>query len=179
MAQSEATTSRLKDEANHVVVGQIGKPYGVQGWMKVHSFTEPYTNLLDYEPWFIEQRGQWHELTGIKVQEHGNAILLHIEGCDSPEDARRYTNAKIAVVRELFSALDDDEFYWNDLAGLTVINQDDVTLGTVDYIFETGSNDVLVVKGEREHLVPFLYGEVILKVDLTQKVIRVQWDPEF
>lgn len=179
MAQIEANASNHKDEANRVVVGQIGRPYGVQGWMKVNSFTDPDYNIMEYNPWWIEIRGQWQQLSGCQIREHGNAILLHIESCNSPEEARRYTNAKIAVAREQFGALDDGEFYWSDLEGLTVVNQNGVELGIVDYLFETGSNDVIVVKGERELLIPFLYGDVVTEVDLAAKVMRVRWDSEF
>lgn len=162
-----------------VIVGQIGKPYGIKGWMWVYSFTEPYTNLLAYEPWQIQVRGETLALTGLEIEERKGAYLVHIPGCDTPEDARRYTNLKITVDREVLTPLAEDEFFWSDLENLTVINQDEVVLGKVDHVFETGSNEVLVVKGDRERLIPFLFGQVILKVDLKGQVIRVNWDPEF
>ena len=166
-------------EQDIVVVGQIGKPYGLQGWMRVNSFTEPATNLLDYEAWQIEKHGQWQTLASHEVKMMSNTIMLHIEGCDSPEAARAYTNIKIGVSRDELGELAEDEYYWHDLEGLSVITKKGVTLGTVDYLFKTGANEVLVVKGERERLIPFLNGQVILDVNLAEKIIRVEWDPEF
>jgi 16S rRNA processing protein RimM len=73
----------------------------------------------------------------------------------------------------------EGEYYWTDLIGLTVINREGVTLGQVDHLLETGANDVLVVKGERERLIPFLLELVVLEVDLAQRMLRVDWEEDF
>jgi len=72
-----------------------------------------------------------------------------------------------------------DSFYWTDLEGLTVRTVAGVELGVVDHLLETGANDVLVLKGERERLIPYVRGAVVTDVDLEQGVITVDWDPEF
>ena len=72
-----------------------------------------------------------------------------------------------------------DEYYWSDLIGLTVETIDGVQFGMVDSLLETGANDVLIVQGERERVIPFLQGQTIISVDLDAGKIIVDWDPEF
>jgi 16S rRNA processing protein RimM len=85
----------------------------------------------------------------------------------------------IAVQREQLPALESGEYYWTDLQGLRVVNLEGVELGVVSHLFETGANDVLVVRGERERLIPYTTGEAIQEVDLDHGQITVDWDPEF
>jgi 16S rRNA processing protein RimM len=161
-------------------LGRINGLYGVKGWVKVYSETRPRENILDYTPWLIRRAHQdWQpiEVTGGRPQ--GKGIIAHLQGFDEREQASQLLGAEVAVYREQLSPLADDEYYWVDLQGLTVETGDGVVLGTVDYIFDAGANDVLVVSGERERLIPFLQGQTILEVDLQGGTIRVDWDPEF
>ena len=104
--------------------------------------------------------------------------------CPDRDSATALVGREIAVTRQQLPALDEGDYYWRDLLGLQVINLDDVTLGTVANLMETGANDVLVVEshsdGERqERLIPYIREQVIRHVDLEQGVIRVDWDPDF
>ncbi|OGT60128.1 MAG: 16S rRNA processing protein RimM [Gammaproteobacteria bacterium RIFCSPHIGHO2_12_FULL_45_12] len=163
-------------ETTYLTVGKIGAAYGVKGWLKIVSYTEYGASLLDYEPWYLSQAGgNW---TSVKIEQgrlYGKGIIAKFPGIDNPEDARLLTGKHIAITRAQLPDLANDEFYWSDLEGLTVINQRGQVLGTVNYLIETGSNDVLVVKGEKERAIPYLK-HVILKVDLTQREIHVDWD---
>jgi 16S rRNA processing protein RimM len=117
---------------------------------------------------------------------HSNGLIVKLEGVSDRDQAQVFVNAEIAVTQTSLPALDDGDFYWKDLMGLTVVNEAGYDLGVVDDIMETGSNDVLVVKanrtdafGKKERLIPFLTDSVIKNVDKTQGRIIVDWDPDF
>jgi len=161
-----------------LVIGRIGSPYGVQGWLKVTSYTDPPENILSYQPWYINFKGQWQELPVNQTQLRHKDILIQIDGYADRDQARIFTGIEIVIERNQLPSLSEDEYYWADLEGLTVITIQGQILGTVSELFSTGSNDVLVVKGEKKRLIPYLT-DVILKVDLINKTIQVDWDPEF
>jgi len=162
--------------SKHVVVGRFGRVHGVRGDIHVISFTEPGLNILDYHPWLIEKNGQWQPLTIASTKLHDQEIIAHIKGCDDRDLAKHYTNKDIAVPLEALPKLNKQEYYWSELIGLTIINQHGDNLGQVTDILETGSNDVLVVKGLTEHAIPYRK-EVVLKVDLDANTITVDWEP--
>jgi 16S rRNA processing protein RimM len=85
----------------------------------------------------------------------------------------------IALYRQQLPELEAGDYYWSDLIGLRVLNLDGVDLGQVERLIETGANDVLVLQGERERLIPYLKDQVIKQINLDDKVIQVDWDPEF
>lgn len=160
----------------YVTVGRVGSPYGVRGWLKVQPYTESDTSLLEYSPWYIAKQDSWEILAIEDKKTHGNGIIIKLTGIESPEEARLLTGKLIAVLRSQLPHLKKDEYYWSDLEGLTVINKHGDILGTVIYLMETGANDVLVVKGTKEHAIPYLPGSVILSVDLIKKEIHVDWE---
>jgi len=163
-----------------VVVGSIGAPHGVRGWVRVNSFTEPADNLFSYQLLLEAGNDNWQPIKVEKMQPHGNVFVAKLANVDDRDQAALITNAKIAVQREDLPELANDEFYWNDLMGLTVYNQDDIKLGQVVDFFATGANDVIVVRGESgEHLIPYVPEMFILDVNLETKQIKVLWDLEF
>ncbi len=162
-----------------VVIGRISGFYGVHGWVKVFSYTTPITNILNYWPWQLCLHGQWQTVSVCEGQAHGKGIIARLEAIQDRNEAARLLGAEIAVDREQLPPTSKGEYYWADLVGLTVQNCEGVILGQVDYLFETGANDVLVVKGERERLIPFLLEQVVLEVDLAQRVLWVDWDEDF
>lgn len=109
---------------------------------------------------------------------HGKFLVVKLAGCDTPEAARQYTNAFIAVDRDELPALTKGEYYWADLIGLRVVTVTGDDLGRVDSLLETGANDVLIVKNHRERWIPYVKA-VIQSIDLAHKIITVDWDPEF
>jgi 16S rRNA processing protein RimM len=162
----------------HVIVGKVGAPYGVRGWVKIQSFTDPLENILHYEPWFFAEKDQsWKEAAIESRQVHGQALMAKFTGIDTPEEARLLTGKIIAIIRTQLPTLKNDEYYWSELQGLTVLNKDGIVLGTVTSLMETGANDVLIVKGEKEFAVPYLPGKYILAVDLVKREIHVDWEP--
>lgn len=162
-----------------VIVGKFGSVHGVRGEIKVHSFTEPAKNIVNYLPWQIKpsKNSDWQAVEIAKTSWHGDQLMVQIAGITDRDEAKRFTNLEIAIERDQLPALDEDEHYWSDLIGLTVVDLNKEVLGVVDSFFETGSNDVMVIKDDEneEHLIPYT-DDVIKKVDLGTKTIQVEWE---
>ena len=170
-----------KSQEKFVEVGQIGRPQGIHGGMRINSYTQPIDNILNYQPWFIQKKNSqvWEEFYYAKVEHHSKGLVVFFKEISDRNIVSLYTQAKIAILREQLPDLAEDEHYWSDLEGMTVQTKQGVILGKVDHLFETGSNDVLVVKGDKERLIPYLKDNTILAIDKANKLIIVDWDPEF
>lgn len=160
-----------------VVLGRVSGLYGVKGWVRVYSETDPREGILSYSPWLLGPEAVSRRL--IEGRVHGKGLIAKLEGCDDRDQAAALIGQEIAIRRDQLPPPRPDEFYWIDLEGLTVVTQTDVELGRVSHLFSTGANDVLVVQGKRERLIPFFWGDVILDVDFDRGLIRVDWDPAF
>ena len=159
-----------------VVLGRITGLFGVRGWVKVYSYTEPREAVLEYGRWLLSGKEGWHEATVAEGQRHGKTIIARIDGYVDRDQAAQLIGTEIAVPREALPETGEGQFYWSDLEGLRVVHCDGSELGTVAYLLETGANDVMVVRGERERLIPFVMNEVILGVDLDKGEIEVDWE---
>jgi len=169
----------MEQSTRLVTVGRLGAPYGVKGWLKLQSFTKPLQNILSYQPWQVNLNGQWQGIKMEQARAHGKSLVVKLTVCQDRNVAAKFTNAYIAIPQDQLPSLPQNEFYWSDFVGLTVVNQQNITLGIVDHLQETGSNDVLIVKGSKEHWIPYLPGRYVLQVDLSQKTIVVDWDENF
>ena len=163
----------------HVPLGRVGGPYGVRGWVRVVSGTEPPEQILGYSPWLLERNGEWRPIEVISGRVHGKGLVAQLAGCSDRDQAAALAGAEIAVLRTALAELAADEFYWADLVGLAVVTTEGMDLGTVDHLIETGANDVLVVRGDRERLIPFTPGHAVVEVDMEQRLLTVAWDPAF
>lgn len=162
-----------------VIVGSIGAPHGVRGWVRINSFTEPKDNLFTFPLLLDTGHAGWQPVEIEKVQPHGNAFVAKLAKIDDRDQAALITNAKLAVRREDMPEPESEQYYWADIIGLTVYNQDNVELGTVVDFFATGANDVIVVRSaDHEHLIPFVPDMYVLSVDLVAKQMQVRWDLE-
>ncbi len=161
-----------------VVVGRLGKSHGLRGWLKVNSFTQPIENILDYQPWHIKRLGEMQRLDCTGKQLKANTILVQPEECTAPEQAALYNGLDILVSRQQLPNLPSGEYYWTDLEGLTVITKQEIVLGKIAYLIETGSNDIMVIKGGKEYWLPYLPGQVVLDIDLDKQIMRVDWSEE-
>jgi len=166
-------------ERHSIVLGRVTGLYGVQGWVKVFSDTRPREAITRYSPLMLGHEENWREAPVDGAKAHGKGVIIKFQGCDDRDAAAALMGQEIAVWRDQLPPLPDGEYYWADLVGLEVINEEGVQLGTVDSLFETGANDVIVVKGERERLIPYVSGDVVRKVDLTAGTMTVDWDPDF
>lgn len=170
----------LSESAELVVVGKITGLFGVRGWVKLFSHTDPRENILRYQNWFLQGGGEPESFELEQGKRHGKTVIAKLHGIEDREQAAGLIGRMVMVERSAFAALDADEFYWADLIGLQVVTEDGIALGVVDHLLETGANDVLVVMQDgRERLIPYIRGEVIKQVDRTGRRIIVDWDPEF
>ncbi len=167
------------DAARWVVMGRVSGLYGVRGWVKVFSYAEPREGIAEYAPLYLGAGEDWRVVEVAEARAHGKGVVLRFEGIADRDAAARLVGCDIAVRREQLPEPAAGEYYWADLIGLKVVTVEGIELGVVDHLFETGANDVVVVKGERERLIPFLSGSVIAGIDLGQRVMRVDWDPGF
>ncbi len=162
-----------------VVLGKVTGLFGVRGWVKLWSYTDPARNLLDYRDIELGQGGAWRKTRLVEGRRHGEGLVGRFEGVQDRESAAALVGAELAVPRDRLPATGEGEYYWADLVGLEVVNREGVGLGRVERMMATGANDVMVVSGERERLLPFLPGRFVDEVDLDGGRIVVDWDPEF
>ena len=163
-----------------VILGHVSGVYGVKGWLKIHSETDPVQNIVKYDPWFIQKDKTWTEIKPLQGKKHGKGVIVQLDGYIDRDQAAELKGCKIAVKREqLPSVADKDGFYWTDLEGLRVENLEGFYLGEISHLFETGSNDVLVIKGDQERLVPYIWEQVVKSVDLEAGLMIVDWDKDF
>jgi len=162
-----------------IVVGKIAGVFGVQGWCKIFSHTSPRKNILQYSPWYLKRNGEWQSVKILNGRPQGKGIVAQFEGVDDRTAAEALRETEIAIKPEQLPALANDEYYWSDLIGLDVVTVNGVDFGKVTDMMETGANDVLIAKGDKERLIPFLQGDVVTEVDLQAGRITVDWDPEF
>lgn len=167
-----------------VLLGRIGKPHGVKGWVWVHSATQPVENILDYPDWQLGRKDEWRTFSVLEARPQGKSLvaLLADEQGNPLSDRNQVaelTNADIAVSRSELPPLPEGQYYWTDLVGLNVQTESGTALGKVDHMMETGANSVLVIKGDRERLVPFVMDQVVKDVDLQSGSMTVDWDPDF
>jgi 16S rRNA processing protein RimM len=169
----------MSEGRHYIIVGRIAGVFGVRGWLKIHSYTSPRENLLHYHPWFIIDSGVFRERKLLAGQPHGKGLVALLDGCVDPTTARPLVGCDVAVHREVLPPPGEGEYYWADLIDLQVVTLQGVALGRVDHLIETGANDVLVVRGERERLIPYLPGRTVCEVDLVGGRLVVDWDLEF
>jgi 16S rRNA processing protein RimM len=165
-----------------VPVGKITGAFGVRGWVKVFSFTEPRQNILSYTPLYISRKGEWIEVKVTGGRTQGKGVVMGLENVTDRDHVLPLMGAELAIKNTQLKPTEKDEFYWSDLVGLTVINLQEQLLGQVDHLLETGANDVLVVKEsgkDDERLIPFVMEEIVKLVDLDNKFIRVDWEADY
>ena len=159
-----------------VVLGRIAGVFGVKGWVKVFSHTEPREAILNYPNWLLRRGDSWQAVTVEDGRPHGKSVVAKLAKVEDRDAAAELLDVEIAVSREELPQTQDGEYYWADLEGLQVVHRDGQPLGRVAYLMATGANDVLVVDGDGERLIPFVVGEVILDVDLGKGRISVDWE---
>ena len=161
----------------HVALGYISAVHGVKGWVKVHSWTRPMEAILEYQPWLLGEDRK--PVTIVDGRRQGKGLAALLPGFENREQAVALVGQQIFVGRGQLPATANDEYYWSDLEGLEVHTTSGEVLGRVEGLMETGANDVLVIRGDREHLVPFIQGQYVMRVDLEAGLIVVDWDPDF
>ncbi|MBA2657814.1 MAG: ribosome maturation factor RimM [Tatlockia sp.] len=169
----------MDNSTDWVIVGRFGRPHGIKGFITIHSFTEPRDNILRYSDWHVYVDNLWQPLKILHVESNVKSIIAQVEGYPEREQVATLANVEIAIRRTQLPSLDKGEYYWHQLVGMQVINQQGENFGKVIEILPTGTNDVLVVEGDKRHLIPYLLGQYIIDVDLGSNLIRVDWDMDF
>jgi len=166
-------------DSKKITLGRIGDAFGVKGWLHVHSFTEPADNIFHYAHWQIrayqKNNATWRPIEIESHKPHGSAFIVKFKGYEDRDQALLLKNHTIATDRTALPELKDNEYYWSDLVGLEVINTNGESFGVVDYLFETGANDIIATKGKKTHYIPYIK-QVIKSIDLEKKIILVEWE---
>ncbi len=169
------------------ILGKISGYYGVKGWVKIYSYTQPRENIVRYKMLQVKSANSgkntsasnWQDIQLESGKAHGKGVVAHFTGYDNREMAATLIGSELAVKRSEFMPAAKDEYYWTDLVGLIVTNLEGVELGKVSSLVETAANDVLVVKTEiannSEILIPFVQGRYVIKVELNTGTMTVDW----
>ncbi|MFP6805733.1 MAG: ribosome maturation factor RimM [Pseudomonadales bacterium] len=173
-----------------IQLGRINAAYGLKGWVKIFSHTDPIEQIFTYTPWQLRRGGKGNQLVDKqlvlkKSKVQGKGVIALFEEFEDRTLAESLIGYEIWVDRSQLPELEEGEYYWNQLEGLRVVNESDITFGFVDHLMETGANDVMVVKpdadsvDDRERLIPFVEGEIVKSVDLEAATIVVCWESHY
>jgi 16S rRNA processing protein RimM len=161
-----------------ICVGHILGAQGLKGWVRVFSKTSPRENIVAYSPWLVEW-GETLKALEIKGRVQGKNVLAKLEGIEDRSQADEIVGRQLYIKSNQLPQLDEGEYYWSDLIGLTVVSLQSEALGKIESMMETGANDVMVLSGDRERLIPFVMEEIVKEVDLDNQRIVVDWSAEY
>ena len=171
-------TPILQLNEKKLLIGKINGFFGLQGWVKIFSYTEPRKNILSYQPWYFKKDGDYEAFEITNGREQSKTIVAHIKGVDDREQSLKLIGHDIFINQEQLPKLEDGKYYWYELVGFKVINKNQTDLGVVDYLVDTGSNNVIVTKGEKERWIPYIE-PFLLSIDQEKRLILVDWDEDF
>lgn len=176
----------IKVPINPIILGRLGAVHGIRGWLKIFPYTEHAKDIFKYQPWFIQRSGQWQQLELENWKQHNRCFIIKIKHSNDRNTASLITNYEVIVDLAQLPKLKDNEFYWKNLIGCQVLTTKGYSLGYVQSLIETGSNDVLVIKanlkdafGIKERLIPIIDEQVIKNINFSSKIIEVDWHPGF
>ncbi|HEX5364368.1 MAG TPA: ribosome maturation factor RimM [Gallionella sp.] len=163
-----------------VIMGRVAAAHGIRGWVKIQPFTEYLDSLLEYGTWWLgHEQGPWREVKVQQSEVHHKTLAALLENCPDRTAAEKLKGLLIAVPRSSLPEQDEDEYYWSDLIGMSVVNEAGEILGVVENLLETGANDVLSVKGSSGSiLIPFV-DSAVKQVDVASRTIRVDWSADY
>jgi len=176
----------MSQSDDYILLGKVSGVHGIKGWVKVFSYTSPRVKITEYTQWYMKgiKDQSWVSRKLIEGKEQGKNIIARLDDVNYRDEAEALVGTEIAIHKDQLEVLAENEYFWRDLIGLSVETISGEKLGQIDWLFDTGSNDVIIVKDtesavEKEHLVPYLFGDVIKSVDLEKSLMVVDWDPEF
>jgi 16S rRNA processing protein RimM len=170
----------MNDPTRRILIGRIHGAFGVRGEVKLESLTEPQGNLVRYQPWILrDAAGREREVSGVKARVGGKGLIGTLPGIEDRDAAEALRGTELYVPRSALPPPKDGEFYWIDLEGLRVENLQGVDFGRAAFVFPNGANDVLVVRGDRERMIPWLRPDFVRELDFDAGRILVDWDADF
>jgi 16S rRNA processing protein RimM len=159
-------------------MGRIAAPFGIRGWVKVQTFSEDPGALLEFDSWRIGRGEQQRDYVVAECADHSNTLVARLDGVNDRDQAFALRGLEVSIPREALAAPAENEYYWADLIGLEVVNQQGILLGKVDSLMQTGAHDVLVVKGTKAHLIPFI-AAYVGTVDVAAGKLEVDWGEDY
>ena len=170
----------MKDIERRILLGRVAGAFGVRGELKLESWTEPRSAIFNYQPWIVvSPSGQESTVSGVRGRDTGKHLIARFPDVDDRDVVEAMRGPEVYVARSSLPPPKPDEYYWVDLEGLDVKTVEGVSLGQVSHLFSTGSNDVLVTRGDRERMIPFVQPEFVKSVDFDANLVIVDWDPDF
>jgi len=174
----------MSQPTDYISLGSISGVHGLKGWLKVFSHTSPRLQITQYSQWFLRKpNDDWRAYKVINGRVQGKNIIAQLEGVNERNQVEALIGSEISVLSEQLEDLQEGEYYWKDLIGIEVKTKLGESLGKLEWIFNSGSNDVLVVKSlepeKKERMIPFLFDDVVISIDLDQSLMIVDWDPAF
>lgn len=166
----------MGNSERRIILGKLGAPVGLKGWLRVQLDMDNPHDLVDYQPCYIDKQGQAHQITVEQVKQQNTKWLVKLATVDDRTTAEAYRLCPLWVERDTLPECDDDQYYWADLEGAVVRNHGK-ELGTIDHLYHNAGTDIMVVKmaNGKQGYIPFLLNDVVLNVDLAQKVVETDW----
>jgi 16S rRNA processing protein RimM len=176
---------------DRILVGKVVGFFGLQGWVKILSHTDPKENIFSYQHWWLKSSKpgniEWQKIDVLKGKSQGKGLVACFAEIADRTQAEKLIGLEIYIDKSQMQELSEDEFYWHELIGLYVINQQGIEIGQVSNLMETGANDVLVIKqagqtekkAQKDLLIPYIWEQVIKTVDLDKKQIIVDWNENY
>ena len=163
-----------------ILLGRVLGAFGVRGELKIDSFTEPKSAIFRYQPWRLRDAQGRDRVARVALdQPHAKGVVATFPDVADRDAAEALRGAELFAPRSALPPPKPGEYYWVDLEGLRVVNLEGADFGTVSHLFSTGANDVLVARGDRERMIPFLEPDFVTSVDFDAGVITVDWDADF
>lgn len=155
-------------------IGQIVNTSGLKGILKIKPFTDDIKKFNNLKTIYIKTKSGLEEFKIEQVRYVKNMVMLKLAGIDTVEEAEKYRNLYIKILRDQEEELEEGSYYVVDILGCKVNTDKNQELGKVVDVFQTGSNDVYVVKDEqgKQVLLPAIK-QVIKNVDIKNKIITV------
>ena len=166
----------MSPEASELIeLGIVGAPFGVRGWVKLRSYTDPPERLLDHRQFQLKLGGALRTYAVEADGRSGGRLTVKLEGVEDRDAAQALRGAVIGVPRSELPPREDRDFYRADLIGCEVVNLAGVRLGAVAHFIEIPAHALMVVRGEREYWVPAVPRH-LKRVDLRARQVVVDWD---
>jgi len=166
-------------DQKQIIVGKISGVFGVKGWIKVFSFTDPRENIFNYSPWLLKKGSDCKTVKLVDGKLQGKTVVAQLDGFTDRDQAQALLGWDVLITQDQLPETGAGEFYWSELIGLEVENLQGIRLGVIDSLLETGANDVLIIQGDRERAIPFIQGQAVIEINLNLGRMIVDWDSEF
>ena len=165
------------EDDKKIYLGKITGVHGIKGWLKIQSFSSPPANILNYPSWIINNKGEEDYYSIEQGRKQNNKIVVKLEKIDDRNTAESLINSKIQILRSDLPKLSNENYYWSDLVGLSVLNSEEKVIGKIESLIETGANDVMVINTAKDErvLVPFVMHEIIKEVNVELNYIKIDW----